>query len=96
MSKSEDKLGFQLSISGRDDGRLEALYISLSERKVARTEEVVEDVLLVDYDSRGNVVGIEILAPVKMSRVTRLVDQPRRKPLRKFIEQSAPGEMVYT
>jgi uncharacterized protein YuzE len=95
MRNSKPIVGFELSVSGRDDGTVEALYITLSAKKVVKTREVIPDVLLVDYDSRGDVVGIEILAPVKISRVTRLVDAPRRRPLRRFIEESAPGEMVH-
>jgi len=95
MPNSKPILGFELSVSGRDDGTVEALYITLSEKKVIKTREVIPDVLLVDYDSGGDVVGIEILAPVKISDVTRLVDPPRRRPLRRFIEESAPAEMVY-
>jgi uncharacterized protein YuzE len=96
MSELQESVGFQLSVSGRDDGTLEALYIGLSEREVARTEEAETDVLLVDYDAQGNVVGIEILAPVGISRITRLVEPARRKPLHRFIEQSVPVRMVHT
>jgi uncharacterized protein YuzE len=88
-------LGFELSISGRDDGTIEAIYISLSEKRIHKTDEVIPDVLLVDHDSQGGIVGIEILAPVQITKITRLVDQPQRRSLRRFIEQSAPEEMVY-
>lgn len=36
-------------------------YISLSKKKVHRTKEVIPDVLLIDLDSQGGIVGIEIL-----------------------------------
>ncbi len=49
LSELQESVGFQLSVSGRDDGTLESLYVGLSEREVARTEEAETDVLLVDY-----------------------------------------------
>ena len=36
-------------------------YIKLSDNKVSRTEEIIPDVLLVDYDVEGTAVGIEVL-----------------------------------
>lgn len=89
------KVGFELSISGRNDGTVEAAYIHLADRKVDRTKEIIEDVLLADYSSNGTLVGIEILAPVKISQLTRLVDRPKRRSFKKFLEQSAPGELVH-
>jgi hypothetical protein len=61
---------------------------------VAKTREIVEDILLADYDSRGRLLGVEILAPVKLSALLRLVEQPRRKPFRKFITRAAPEDFV--
>ena len=87
-------VGFEISLSARNDGTLEAAYIRLKDGKVARTEEVIEDVLLVDYNSRRDILGIEILSTVKLSDLVPLVDQPRRRPFRKFIKQSVPQELV--
>ena len=38
-------------------------YITLSREAVARTEEIIPGVLMVDRDAAGEPVGIEILAP---------------------------------
>ncbi len=38
------------------------IYILLSNGKVAQTGEVLPDQLLVDYDSKGRIVGMEIIA----------------------------------
>ena len=57
--------GFSISVDAREDGSLVAAYVQLSTAKSARTEEVIESILLVDFDSDDNVVGIEILAPMK-------------------------------
>ena len=90
------KVGFELSISGRDDGTLEAAYIRLSRSKVAKTKEIVEDILLADYNASGDLIGIEILAPVKLSQLTKLVDERKRRQFRRFVQHSAPHELVLT
>lgn len=83
-----------MSISARNDGTIEAVYILVRDNKAARTKEIVEDVLLADYNSRGQLVGIEILAPVKIAKITMLVDEPRRRPFRRFVRDRAPEELV--
>ena len=87
-------IGFEISVSARDDGTLEAAYIRFKDGKVAHTQEVIEDVLLVDYDAKDDIIGIELLSTVKLSDLVRLVDQPRRAPFRRFVKHSAPEEFV--
>lgn len=89
-----EPIGFEFSVSARDDGTLEAAYIRLRRAPVARTEEVLEDGLLADYDRQGNLVGIEILSPVKLSSIVRLVDEDRREPFRRFVRRAAPEEFL--
>lgn len=91
--KAQD-ITFNLSISGRADGRIDAVYLTVANRKVARTQEVVADHLLVDYDRNGRVVGVEILGPVRLRDVTGLVDQRSRGTLRRFLARSVPHEFV--
>lgn len=88
------QVGFELSVSARADGTLEAVYITLLNDKVARTDEVMEDILLADYNQRGELVGIEILAPVKINKLAQLVDKDRRPDFRRFVKQQAPEELV--
>jgi len=88
------KIRFELSISGRDDGTLEAVYISLRPGKVRKTQEVKRNALLADYDEHGNIIGIEILAPVRLSKITSLAEQPLRGSFRKFVKKSVPADLV--
>lgn len=81
---------FEVSTSGRDDGTIEAVYVRLSGRKIARTRELREDVLLGDYDARGALIGLEILAPVRLSDLSKFVDDSRRRPFRRFLRQAVP------
>ncbi len=95
MGKRKEPVGFELSVSGRDDGTVEAAYVYLSKRKVARTKEVIEDILMADYDSKGRLIGVEILAPIRLSKIAALVDRPQRPQLVKFLRRSAPQELVH-
>ncbi len=95
MGRSDEPVGFELSVSARNDGTLEAIYVRFSDHKVTKTEEVIEDALLVDLDSRSELIGIEILAPVKLSDVAGIVEKSMRAPFRKFIRQAAPSKLVY-
>ena len=88
------KVRFELSISGRDDGTLEAVYISLRDAKIHKTQEIKRNALLADFDGRGNLVGIEILAPVQISKITKLAEEPIRRNFRSFVKRSIPDELV--
>ena len=93
MSTTGVPNGFNLSVNSRSDGSLESAYIHLSNHKAARTEEVFESVLLVDYDRQGSMIGIEILEPVKLTDVLKLakqLDAAHRAAFEKFVKNSAP------
>jgi uncharacterized protein YuzE len=94
MNVSRKIEGFELSASGREDGRLEAVYIRLRTGRAAKTKEIIEDTLLADFDARGQLIGVEILAPVRLSDLTSLVQADRRAPFRKFIRETAPASLV--
>ncbi len=88
-------VGFEISISARDDGTLEAIYIRIAGGEIHRTVEIDgETELLADYDAGGQLVGIEILSPVPLSKIASLVDEGRREPFRRTVERYAPREMV--
>jgi len=52
----------------------DAIYIRLKEDKVHNTDEVTEDILM-DYDDKGNVIGIEILSASEKGDVRQLTVQ---------------------
>jgi uncharacterized protein YuzE len=87
---------FEISISGRDDGTIEAMYISVADGKIAKTKEIEEDALLADFDSRGRLLGLEVLAPVKISDLLKQVKTPTKKAFKRFIQYTAPSELVLT
>jgi uncharacterized protein YuzE len=49
------------------DPEADALYVTVSDAEIARTEEVKPGVIL-DYDHSGQVVGIEMLYVTKRAR----------------------------
>jgi len=87
-------VGFELSVSARDDGTLEAMYIRFGAGAVHATKEIVEDVLLADYDAAGELLGLEILAPVRIADLEALAPDARRPAFRRFVEQSAPASFI--
>ena len=52
----------------RHDGEIEAIYIRLKDGKVSKSREIGRyGEAVVDLDKRGNVVGIEMLEPGKVT-----------------------------
>ena len=49
---------------------------------------------MADYDSKGQLVGIEILAPIQVSEIAKLVKRPQKTPFVKFLRQTAPQDFV--
>ena len=54
--------------------KYQVVYAKFTDNEVAETEEVLADTLFVDRDSRGEVVGIEVLAPLAV-----VVDGPHTR-----------------
>ena len=52
----------------------DAIYIRLKEDHVHNTGEVTEDIIL-DFDDKGNVIGIEILSVSEKVEVSELIVQ---------------------
>lgn len=52
----------------------DAIYIRLKEDRVHNTDEVTEDIIM-DYDDKGNVIGIEILSASEKVDVHELLVQ---------------------
>jgi uncharacterized protein YuzE len=97
MSRTERYAGFELSLHARPDGSLEAAYVYLSHEQVVRTEELVESVLMVDYDANDQIVGIEILAPVPLERIVHIVDaleEAQRQSFHRFLTTYVPSDLV--
>ena len=73
MSNLRD--GFDFSLNVREDGTLETAYIQLLDGEAFRTEQVIKNVLMIDLNEQGQVLGIEILAPVPKEAVLKIADR---------------------
>lgn len=51
-----------------------AIYIRLKEDRIHNTDEVAEDIIM-DFDDKGNVIGIEILSASEKVDVRELIVQ---------------------
>ena len=99
MKKSTRAFSLNVSISGRDNGTLECAYIRIREGKVAKTVELRESALLVDLDSKGEALGFEILAPVKLSELKKKISAKKVSKkdsdiFTRFIKNSVPPGLV--
>lgn len=89
--------GFGLTVNARSDGSLEAAYLQISKGQVAHTEEIVESVLLLDFDHDENLLGIEILAPVSIEQVMEIaerLDSQKKSSFKNFVQSSVPPALV--
>lgn len=87
---------FNLSISARENGTLEAAYIQLSDAPIALTREI-GGAVVVDFDANANVVGVEILAPITVEMVHRIADALKpaeRDSFNSFVENYAPKALL--
>ncbi len=94
MNRVNNTPAFEISVTGRDNGAIGAAYIRLKKGRVARTQEIAGDAILADYDARGNLIGIEILAPVHIPQLVRLLDEGRRPSFRRFVRQCFPRGLL--
>jgi uncharacterized protein YuzE len=89
-----DKFNFDLTIeTDNATGEVLAVYIQMREGKAAKTVELADGTTFADYNSRGKLLGIELLAPCEV----RVLDQiTRREPaaVKRFLHGSAPRKMV--
>ena len=67
------KFSFEITGTVGAEGRIELAYIRFAKADVAKTVEIDGDRLLADYDKQGNLVGIEILAPVNTIKLQAVV-----------------------
>jgi len=56
----------------------DVLYIRLNDTDIENSDEVTDDVIM-DYDKKGNIVGIEILSASQKADVSELIIQEFEK-----------------
>ncbi len=89
MMKQGD-IAVEICLSQRGEF-LDAAYFQFTSNPVARTKEVVKGILLVDLDSNGELVGLELLGPIDLEQLRKAVhDQDSIEVLWKVLAQRAP------
>lgn len=89
--------GLSLSVNGRADGSLEAAYVQISRRPVVRSDEAIPSALIIDYDGAGQVVGVELLAPIHIADIEKLakrLEASQRPAFLRFVHESSPPGLV--
>lgn len=85
---------FSVSISTDDKtGEPFAAYLCVREGEVAETVEIKEDAAYADYDAKGKLLGVELLAPCEVEVLDKLVAK-EPKNVRAFVNGSPPRAMV--
>jgi uncharacterized protein YuzE len=76
----------------KETGQLLAVYLKVREGKSAKIKEFAHGNVFADYDSRGNLLGIELLGPCEI----RTLDQITRKEpvIRRFVREAIPNKLV--
>ncbi len=93
-------MAYKFSVSVSTDkatGRTLAVYFQIREGKAAEVREIEEGTALANYDRRGRLLGIEILAPCQaavLDRIVRKEPKPKQASMRKFFRNSSPRAMV--
>lgn len=78
--------------TNRDTGKIVAVYLRVRRGRVADTREHVPGALFADYNSRGELLGIEMLAPCKAAELRKVAsDDPAVK---EFFRLATPRAMV--
>jgi len=89
----KSSISFDVSIEvDHQTGEVQAAYFRVRKGKTAETREFENGNLFADYDNAGNLLGVEMLAPCKVSVFDRIsAPEPHVK---KFLKRSAPRDMV--
>ncbi len=89
--KSQISFGVSIEVD-QVTGEVQTAYFRVRKGKTVETREFENGNLFADYDNAGNLLGVEMLAPCKVSAFERLsAPEPAVK---KFLKRSAPRDMV--
>lgn len=90
MAKAQHNFNVSVTVNNQT-GNVIAVYLRIRDGKQAETKEMCNGSAFADYDSRGRLLGVEMIAPCEVEALDRLSKEPK---VRKFIRSSAPQHMV--
>jgi uncharacterized protein YuzE len=89
-----NKFSFRVSIETNDQtGKVVAVYFQVRKGKTKVTKEYANGDAFADYDRRGNLLGIELLAPCRASVLDKIAQQTSTK---RFVRGAVPQGMLVT
>ena len=74
-------------------GDVVSVYLEIRKGRSAQTKEYCDGSALADYDKSGELLGIELLAPCKLS-VLNKIEGAEPVLIRKFVKTATPRAMV--
>jgi uncharacterized protein YuzE len=83
--------GMSVEVDNRS-GRILAVYFRVRKGKSAETKEFDRGKVFVDYNSAGELLGIEMLAPSTVAVLDRVTKNEPES--RQFVRRSVPREMA--
>jgi hypothetical protein len=87
------RFSFQLTVTNdKQTGEILAVYLRIRKGKVAKVRELEDGAVFANYGKKGELLGIEMLAPCRLSVLDRIArDEPAT---RKFVRGNVPRDMV--
>jgi len=72
-------------------GRIMAAYLRFRKGKAAKVVEFADGNAYANYDRKGELIGVELLAPCRLSVLTKIAVQPQ---VRQFVRRAIPRQMA--
>ena len=89
---------FQVSVEvSEKTGEVTAAYFQVREGKADRVKEFADGSVFANYNKRGELLGVEMLAPCEVSvldRIAAVEPKQHREKTRNFLKRSAPRAMI--
>jgi uncharacterized protein YuzE len=76
-------------------GYTKAVYFHIRDSQSAVTKEILEGHAFADYNTSGQLVGIELLAPCNVTVLDEIA-QEESEPVRRFLQNAVPRGLVLT
>jgi uncharacterized protein YuzE len=91
MQMSGYNFGIGIEVQN-DSGELLAVYFQVRKGKVSETREFEDGNVFADYNARGELLGIEVLGPAKLSTLDEIIGEDAL--MQQFVRRSVPREMA--
>ena len=87
-----NNFSFRVHVETHDQtGAVVAVYFQIRKGKVKTTKEYANGNAFADYDRRGQLLGIELLAPCRAAVLDRIAGQASTK---RFLRNTVPSGML--